>query len=104
MVITVASFGVVTVLIGYSRGKNLKFLGKIQFRIQRTMEPFRKTRGSLSLLRTFQFFFVALFSVSRNNSKINYAFDLIQYLFKVFASLLCRPQAEQEKNFSRLMM
>ena len=102
MVITVASCGVVTVLIGYSRGKNSVSL-KNSIKIQGT-EPFRKAIGSVSLLKISRFLFVALFSVSRNNSKINYAFDLIQYLFKVFASLLCRPQAEQETNFSRLMM
>ena len=73
---------------------------KNSIKIQRT-EPFRKAIGSVSLLKTSQFLFVALFSVSRNSSKINYAFELILYFFKIFASTLCRPQAEQEKNFKR---
>ena len=69
------------------QGKELKVSMKNSIKIQRT-EPFRKAIGSVSLLKTSQFLFVASFSVSRNSSKINYAFELILYFFKIFINTI----------------
>ena len=75
------------------KGKELK--DSLRNSIQNPESDGALSQGKrLSLLRTSRFFFLALFSVRWNRSKMNYTFKLILYFFKIFASALCRPQEE----------
>lgn len=97
IVIIIASCGVTTFILGYGGEKTFQFLWEIQFKIGRTTKPYRKERGSLSLLWTsVVFFLLAIFSMSARTAQKQMM--LSSHILWRYLLLLCTDPKQSKKS------